>query len=151
MERSDKPTEYIMLKGNATSEWDACDFAIVHITEQWKKSVSERLQLLKLFKNDNSFSCLAYSEIIEGFYRYTEETEDTIFIGKEACCFIEVTRDELQELPEVNAELSGCELCFNNIGLAWYRAYCDQSNDQFFTETFNIKTVIEELNNNYKK
>jgi len=67
MKRSDKPTEYIMIKGNATSGWDACDFAIVRITGQWKKSVSERLQLLGLFKNDNTFSCLAYSEIIDGF------------------------------------------------------------------------------------
>jgi hypothetical protein len=36
MKKSIKPTEYFLIK--AKSEWDDCDFAIIHITEEWKKS-----------------------------------------------------------------------------------------------------------------
>jgi hypothetical protein len=38
MKLSDKPTAHVLLKAGTNSEWDNCNFAIIHITEDWKRT-----------------------------------------------------------------------------------------------------------------
>lgn len=149
MKKSDKPTEYILMPAESTCEWDECDFMIVHITPAWQKAIEERLQLLKLFNKDNSFCALIYSDVVEGFYTYPE-TNALIETGRQKWCFIETTPDEIANLPEVNNELTACELCFNNTGLAWYKACTAENFSEFLTETFNIRHMLELLQNTAK-
>ncbi len=50
MKLSDKPTAYVLLKAGTNSEWDNCNFAIVHITEDWKKEQQKGLKWLSRLK-----------------------------------------------------------------------------------------------------
>ena len=142
MKRSDKPTEYIMLKAETTSEYDECEFAIMHITQEWNKRMTERLQLLKLFQKDNSFTSLAFSETVEGFYTFPDGEKEP-FIGREAWCFVEITPVELQELPEVSEEITGCNILFYGGSLACFYASTPQDGVELSTGLFNIKALLE--------
>lgn len=46
MKLSDKATAHILVKANTNSEWDNCGFAIIHLSEEWKRT-GKRLALVK--------------------------------------------------------------------------------------------------------
>ena len=146
MKRTDKPTEYILLRGETSSEFDGCDFAIFKITEAWVIKMIDRLQLLRFFKSDRDFSHIAYSETVEGFYTYPVEMTEGLLTGAEAWCFIDIAPDELQNIEEVNSELCGYELVIDSDGYASYRAYAEQNNDSFYTHDFKITSILEQIN-----
>ena len=52
MKRSDIPTPYLMIKANTNSEWDCCDFAIISLSEDWKKEQQKRIENIKPFSDD---------------------------------------------------------------------------------------------------
>lgn len=55
MKISDKPTKYILIKASTDSEWDCCDFALIYLSEEWKKLQAERLEAVKPFADNYSF------------------------------------------------------------------------------------------------
>ena len=142
MKRSDKRTAYIMLKAATTSEYNECDFAIVHITQEWNMRMAERLQLLKLFQKDDSFISLALREAVEGFYTFPEDINSP-FTGREAWCFIEITPEELRDLPEINEEITGCNILFYGGSLACFYASTPEDGVELSTVLFNIKALLE--------
>ena len=142
MKRSDKPTDYIILKAETTSEFDNCEFAVMHITPEWNKRMAGRLQLLKLIQKDNSFTSLAFVETVEGFYTFSENIHPP-FTGRETWCFIEITPAELQELPEVNVEITGCNIFFYGGSLACLYASSAEDGVELSTGLFNIRALLE--------
>jgi hypothetical protein len=46
MKLSDKATAHVLLKAGTNSEWDNCNFAIIHITEDWKRNSKNGLKWL---------------------------------------------------------------------------------------------------------
>lgn len=40
----DKPTTHILIKANTNSEWDCCEFAVIHLSEEWKKLQATRFE-----------------------------------------------------------------------------------------------------------
>ncbi len=145
MKRSDNPTEYLLLQARTTSEWDVCDFAIVRIGDAWKTKMSERLQLISQFKKDNDFSHVAWSDIVEGFYTYSESTTGIMLQKEEAWCFIDTMREELQNFEEVNTELCGCEFKIDGGGYASFRAFAEQTDDSFYTHDFKIAEILNKI------
>jgi hypothetical protein len=71
MKKSIKPTEYFLIK--AKSEWDDCDFAIIHITEEWKKIQKKRLEVVKIVKNDSDLKWLNYEDVKVEFFKFSKE------------------------------------------------------------------------------
>ncbi len=55
MKTTDKATAYLLVKANTNSEWDSCEFAIVHITDEWKREQAKRLEAVKPFAEDYNF------------------------------------------------------------------------------------------------
>ena len=43
MKLSDKTTAHILVKANTNSEWDNCEFAIIHLSEEWKKEQNKAI------------------------------------------------------------------------------------------------------------
>jgi len=145
MKRSDNPTAYLLIQARTTSEWVVCDFAIVRLDDAWKTKMSERLQLITQFKKDNDFSHVAWSDIVEGFYAYSESNIGIMPKKEEAWCFIETTREELQNLEEVSTELCGCELKIDGGGYASFRAFAEQNDDSFYTHDFKIGEILNKI------
>jgi len=146
MQISDKPTGYIMLPVESTIEWCECDFMIVAVTPAWQAATAERQQLLKLFNKDNDFSALIYSATVEGFFTYPD-AGNKLETGRQRWCFIETTPDEIANLPEVDVEITGCHLAFDNTGLAWYTASTPHTDCELSTNTFNIRQLLALLQN----
>ena len=55
MKLSDKTTAHILVKANTNSEWDNCEFAIIHLSEEWKKEQVKRLALVKPLEGNHYF------------------------------------------------------------------------------------------------
>ncbi len=47
MKKSIKATEYLLIKAKTNCEWDNGDFAIIHITDDWKQTQQKRLEAVK--------------------------------------------------------------------------------------------------------
>ena len=62
MKKSINATEYLLIKAKTNSEWDNGDFAIIHITDDWKKTHQRRLEAVKIVENDFdlNFHCQNY-------------------------------------------------------------------------------------------
>jgi hypothetical protein len=145
MKRSAKPTAYLLLLAGTTSEWDVCDFAIVRLDDVWKIRMSGRLQLVSQFKKDVDFSHVAWSDNVEGFYTCSESTVGIMPRKEEAWCFIDTTGEELQDLEEVNTELTACEFKIDGGGYASFRAFAEQNDDSFYTHDFKIQEILNRI------
>lgn len=55
MNISDKPTNRILVKAHTDNEWDSCDFAILSISKDWRKTLLERLDAITQAANNQSF------------------------------------------------------------------------------------------------
>ena len=73
MKISQNPTEYLLIKGMTNSEWDDCGFAILHITDEWKKTQKKRLKVVKLVENDDDLKWLNYADTNVEFFKFSEE------------------------------------------------------------------------------
>lgn len=93
MKKAEHITEYILIKASTESEWDGCSFAIIHITEQWKKTIKERLEVMNAFKDDDDFFHLSYWGAPKGFYKDPDDEAqwaEAILGQEDDWCFVEL-------------------------------------------------------------
>lgn len=69
MNISDKPTNRILVRSRTDSEWDSCDFAIITLSEDWRKTQLERLEAIKPFANDRYFLSMHFFDGAADFYQ----------------------------------------------------------------------------------
>ncbi len=73
MKTSDKPTAHILVRASTNSEWDCCDFAIIHLSEEWRKLQEKRLEAVKPFANDYSFQSMRFYDGSVDFFQSGDE------------------------------------------------------------------------------
>ena len=96
MKLSDKTTAHILVKANTNSEWDNCEFAIIHLSEEWKKEQVKRLALVKPLEGNHYFCSMNYYDTAVDFYRTGEDDNPNIeelLNGKE-WVFVELDEQE---------------------------------------------------------
>ena len=80
-------SEYILIRAYTDSEWDSCDFAIIHVTPEWKTLMEEKVEKAIAFKGDSGFYYLVYAGGPEGFYKDDEGFSiDDILDSEENSC-----------------------------------------------------------------
>ncbi|GEN71155.1 hypothetical protein [Chryseobacterium lathyri] len=72
MKLSDIPTSYLLIKSSTNSEWDACDFAIINITGEWKQTQKKHLEVIKVIENDEDIKSLNYFDTHVEFFRFSK-------------------------------------------------------------------------------
>lgn len=145
MKNSDKPTGYILVEAETNGEFDTCDFAIIHITEDWRQYMWQHLQLLESVKHGKEFHSLSFWATTMSFYVFSEKIDKEILPEVATWGFIELAPGELDELEEVNNELCAHELQISKFGDGIYQAYGEQGNATFYTEPFRIADILEQL------
>lgn len=145
MKKSYKPTGYIVVEASTNGEFDTCDFAIIHLTEEWQRNMREHLQLLELVKHGAAFHGLCFWATTMSFYIFSEDVTKDILPEKATWGFIEMEPYELLDLEEVNNELCGHELQLSAFNTGFYQAYGEQGNATFYTEPFCIADILEQL------
>ncbi|WP_313491907.1 MULTISPECIES: hypothetical protein [Sphingobacterium] len=68
MKISDKPTEHLLISIYLDSRLLNCKYAIVHITDEWKRTLQERLALVSILKNTPDFTSITFEDESAKFY-----------------------------------------------------------------------------------
>lgn len=146
MHLSETPTSHILVRANTNSEWDFCDFAIIHLSDKWKECQIKRLQAVEPFKDDNDFRSLNYYDEYINFCQLTEEEVqvDELLAEKE-WAFVELDEEELKELTPPENRLDCYRLVIYNNGDAKYTAYGKHTNEEFWTNKISLLQIIEKL------
>ena len=145
MKLSDKPTAYVLLKAGTNSEWDNCNFAIVHITEDWKKEQQKRLEMVKPFAEDYFLQSMNYYDTAVDFYRTGEDDNPNIeelLNGKE-WVFVELDEQEQETFTVPENRLDCYRLVLRANGTGYYTAYGKHTSEEFWTEEFSLHQLTQ--------
>lgn len=143
MKLSDKRTEHLLLKADTTSTWDNCEFAIIHLSEQWKKLQAERLELLKPLKNNLHFLSMNYHDTAVDFYGLDDEYQPDIeeLLKGKTWSFVEFDEGERQKFIPPENPLYCYQMRVYQRGTAIYSAYGKHTNEEFWTEEFPLEEL----------
>jgi len=143
MKTTDKATAYLLVKANTNSEWDSCEFAIVHIPDEWKREQAKRLEAVKPFAEDYNFQSLSYYDTTVEFYRTGEDDQpdiEKLLAGKD-WVFVEMDGQEAFTTPENRLDCYRLSVYRN--GNANYKAYGKHTSEEFWTEDFLLTELIK--------
>lgn len=140
MEKATHNTGFVLVKAYTGSEWDNCDYAIIRLEEAWLQQMRERQQVAAMFEKDMSFSHLAYYDFPEGFYRDKDEISADNFLSEgEDWCFVRIVEGEPERLTRPENGLDTYQLIIHKNGTAFFTALGKYSNEEFYTEHFDIR------------
>lgn len=143
MKLSDKPTAYILIKANTNSEWDNCEFAIIHLSQAWKKEQTRRIELVEPLQEDNYFSSMNFYDTAVDFYKTEEDDQpdvDKMLSGKE-WTYLELDEREQETFTAPESSLDCYRLVLRANGTAYYTAYGKHTGDEFWTEEFDLNIL----------
>lgn len=143
MKKSIKPTEFLLIK--AKSEWDDCDFAIIHITEEWKKIQKNRLEAVKIVENDSDLKWLNYEDAQVEFFKFSKENYPQIeeWLSEKNQFFFVVEKDDLKQLLQPEHDLQNHQMQVFRNGNAIYNAFGKHTSEEFFTEEFSLEELTK--------
>ncbi|MCC8407749.1 hypothetical protein LJ707_02330 [Mucilaginibacter sp. UR6-1] len=145
MKRSGEPTPYIMILADTASEWDNCDFAVIHLTEEWKGKMRERLAEIERFGTDEELCSLLYWDAPVGFYQNNDEDENgtpkDLLNEDEVWCYITLEDGEPENLVAPESRLGTFMLTVYPYGTATYNAIGKHSGEEYWTEAFDISRL----------
>lgn len=146
MKMSDKPTEHILIKASTNSEWDCCEFALIHLSEKWKQQQVKRLEAVKPFTDDFTFQSMRFYNTSVDFYQSGDDGEpdiEELLIDKD-WAFVEIDEDELDELAPPESSLDCYVLEIHRDGNARCKAYGKYTNEEFYTNEFPLQQLTEQ-------
>jgi len=79
MHYSDSPTDYIFARAETNSEFDTCDYIIIHVNGLWKQRMLERLAIVQSLMGDDDCKHIAYRASPVGFYTFSSTAQETEF------------------------------------------------------------------------
>ena len=141
MKLTDKATNKILVRAYTNSEWDNCNFAIIHVKNEWKETIRKREELTKpIVSFDKSFICIRYYDTSVSFYHREDEWLEEL-LGDEYWSFVELDDNEEKDfyVPENKLE-TYCVSMFSN-GVFMYSAFGKHTGEEFWTETMNINKI----------
>lgn len=143
MKTTQKQTGYILLKAGTNSEWDNCDFAIIHITEEWKQELQKRLEAVKPFEGDYNFSSLNYYDSAVDFYKQDDEDNPDFekLLTEKQWVYVELDEGEQEKLTVPENRLECYRMVIYANRRACYQAYGKHTGEKFWTEEFNLNAI----------
>lgn len=144
MKISKTPTSYVLILAQTNSEWDDCHFALIHVSDDWKQTQLKRLEKAKAFQEDNSFASLNFWESPQGFYKAVEEIPDKDpQLSLQGWAFVELEFGESDSFDMPESRLDCHSLVIYSSGHARYKAYGKYTAEEFFTESFNMESLVK--------
>ena len=142
MRTSTYPTEWLLVKAWTSSEWDKCDFALVHLPTGWRSILAQREEQAKsLHTQDPEFIKLSYQGAEATFYQgdvsehLTEHREWT---------FVDLDEDDLQDLREAESRLILHEQQVYYTGTIHYSAQSKHGNDEYWTSGISLYALTNQ-------
>lgn len=146
MKTSDKPTVNILIKANTNSEWDCCEFAIIHLSKEWKKLQATRLEAIKPFTDDYTLQSIRFYSTSVDFYQSGDNGAPDIeeLLADKDWAFVEMDENELDKLTPPENSLDFYTLEIHRDGNARYKAYGKHTNEEFWTNKFPLQQLTEQ-------
>lgn len=145
MKESNKATEYLLIKPKTNSEWDNGDFAIIHITEDWKQTQHKRLEAVKIVENDYDLKWLNYEHTNIEFFKFSEQIYPEIqeWLSGISRIFIELEKDDLKKFLQPENNLNCYQMQVFKNGNAIYNAFGKHTGEEFWIEEFSLSELSE--------
>lgn len=145
MKRAEK-SEYMLIRAYTDSEWDSCDFVILHITDEWKQIMRERLARATAFKDVQGFYYLIYSGSPAGFYKNSEAFDvDDLLSEEEDNCFVNLEETGFSSLPTPDSKLHLYKIAIDSYGLMNYKASGKCTGEEYYTAEFSLPDILKSL------
>ena len=142
MKKSERPTENLLLRAYTTSEWDECEFAIIHCTEQWKEQLKKRREAVKAFADDINFQSLNFYDTDVDFYQSDGEKPDlNALLGEDSWAYVELEKDEQESLQAPENQLDCYVMVVFRNGIAYYKAFGKHTHEEFYTDDFGFRLL----------
>lgn len=143
MKTSDKPTADILIRANTNSEWDCCDFAVIHLSEEWRKIQATRLEAVKPFKDNYNFQSIRFYDGSVEFFQSGGDEEPDIedLLADKEWVYVELDGDELDKLASPENRLDFYKIVIYRDGNARYEAFGKYSNEEFYTNEFSLQQL----------
>lgn len=143
MKTSDKPTADILIRAKTDSEWDCCEFAVIHLSEKWKKIQAARFDTIKPFKDDYKFQSIRFHDGSVKFFQPGDEEPDIEeLLADREWVFVELDDDELDNLTSPENSLDFYKIVIYRDGNARYEAFGKHTNEEFYTNEFPLQQLI---------
>lgn len=147
MKISDKPTGYILIKAHTDSEWDCCDFALIYLSEEWKRQQAKRLEAVKPFADNDTFSSINFYDSSVNFFQTGDEDEPDVeeLLADKEWAFVELDDDdETDRMTSPENRLECYKLVIYRDGNARYEAIGKYTNEEFWTSEFSLQQLTEQ-------
>lgn len=144
MKRSDKPTAHILIRANTDSKWDNCEFAIISLSEPWRKQQKERLELVKILKKDLYFSSMNFYEESVEFYACAIDDNITELLQNKEWSFVELDNKQRETFALPENSLNCYRITLQANGTAYYTTYGKYTDEKFWTADFLLTSLIEQ-------
>lgn len=140
-------SDYILIKAVSAGEPDDCDFAIIHITEQWKGLQQRRLEIVSLLSGEPNFFYLSYWSSPEGFYKNGEDEAQwsSSLLQGDSWCFIEYSQNKSENLETPENVEALCQIHIYADGRTNYIAYSKNETGEFITDDFKIADLLKTI------
>lgn len=142
MKITEKSTDKILVRAYTDSEWDNCNFAIIHICDKWKDIMITREEYTSFISSsDNSFASVRYYDTSVSFYHKDNELLEEL-LGDGYWSFVELDDNEEKDFSVPDNKLDTyCVSMFPN-GVFMYSAFGKHTNEEFFTEELRLSDLV---------
>lgn len=146
MKTSDKPTANILINASTNSEWDCCEFAVIHVSEEWSKLQAQRLEAIKPFRDDYNFQSIKFHDSsVEFFQPGEEEFYMEELLADREWSFVLLDDDELDKLTSPENSLDFYKIVMYRDGNARYEAFGKHTDEEFWTNEFPLQQLTEQI------
>lgn len=144
MKRSKTPTQHILIKANTRSDWESIEFAIIYLTESWKALIASRLKAIKQFKADDDFNCHSFWDASISYYNGSGNRElvKEILPPHDDWAYVTLSPETERTFQHPDNLLEAHQLLITTNGIAHFKAYGKHTNDEYWTEEFNLKKLF---------
>lgn len=144
MKTTSRITDYVLVKADTNSDWDECQFALIHCSAEWKSQMELRLHTLKNIEMEIGFASLNYYDTAVDFYRTDEDEHPGIhaLLSEKDWTFVELDEDEQGRFLLPESALDTYRLRLYRSGTAIYTAYGKHSGEEFYTAEFSVLDIL---------
>ncbi|WP_028896270.1 hypothetical protein [Prevotella sp. HUN102] len=141
MKKANHPTDTILVRAYTDSEWDRCNFALIHCKESWFKRMRKRLEMVRPFAENMDFCSAAFYDTGVDFY-HTEDEDIINLLEKDSPAYVELEKNEEERLVKPENRLNLYRLHVYPKGDFMYSAYGKHTNEEFWAESFTLEDII---------
>ncbi|MGY4385961.1 hypothetical protein ACVWYN_003009 [Pedobacter sp. UYP24] len=154
MKKSKIPTPYILIKAYTDSEWDKCNFAIFHITDEWKSNMENRVKLLKPLLDTKDFYSMAFMDVVVGYFKFritgrskvsSKLNAASVFTNDEDWCYVDANPNMIKVLTRTLSQQHAHKFVLLTDNSGYYTSTGNHNGEEFWTEDFKLSTFIDGL------